>query len=52
MEADGVGLRFILEEDRRRNGKIHELFTPTNGIRKLHVAIFMHRFKLTQNGAR
>lgn len=48
LGSDGVGFRFVLEEDRRRNGRVIDLFVPTNGIDKKQVNRFMTRFKTTQ----
>ncbi len=48
LGSDGVGFRFVVEEDRRRNGRVIDLFVPTNGIDRPQVGRFLRRFKTTQ----
>jgi uncharacterized membrane protein (UPF0127 family) len=45
--SDGVGFRFVLEEDRYCNGRVIELHVPTNGIDRMQVGAFMQDFKAT-----
>ena len=47
LGSDGVGFRFILEEDRHSKGRIIELYAPTNGIDRMQVGRFMRHFKAT-----
>jgi hypothetical protein len=51
LGSDGVGFRFVLEEDRHRNGRIIELYAPTNGINRMQVGRFMQHFKTTSSAA-
>ncbi len=51
LGSDGVGFRFVLEEDRRRNGRVIELYAPTNGIDRMQVGRFMLHFKATNPAA-
>ena len=58
LGIDGVGFRFVLEEDHRRHVRINKrsaltngieriLFAPTNGVDLSQVSRFIHRFKAT-----
>ncbi len=51
LGSDGVGFRFILEEDRRSKGRVIELYAPTNGIDRMQVGRFMRHFKATNPAA-
>ena len=50
-ESDGVGFRFVLEEDRHRHDRVIEPYGPTNGINRMQVGRFMEQFKATDPAA-
>lgn len=51
LGSDGIGFRFVLEEDRHSKGRVIELYAPTNGIDRMQVGRFMQHFKATNPAA-
>jgi hypothetical protein len=48
LGSDGVGFRFLLEEDRHRSGRIFDIYAPTNGVDRQKVGRFIRHFRVTQ----